>query len=253
MNEVYYTYLSLLGRKMKNLLILILIALSAIVFSGVANADDGEWQHMAIPYFLGAGMSGDVTVLGRSADVDQSFGEILDHLEFGFMGHFEAENDKWVVLSDFFYVGLGAQPPLVTVDINQYIVEGGFGRKFGKNFTLLAGARFNRLDAKLGFRIGPLGLEVEGDQNFLDPYVGARVVAPLSDRFALYVRGDIGGFGVGSDFAWYFNPALGIDLSHNISLFVFYRIDHIDYENDDEQFKFDVSISGPGAGIGFRF
>lgn len=238
---------------MKNVLIVTLMAVSAIVFSGVAKADDGEWQYVVIPYFLGAGMDGDVTVLGRSTTIDQSFGDILDHLEFGFMGHFEAENGKWVVLGDLFYAGLGAQPPQVTVDINQWIVEGGVGRKFGQNFALIAGARFNRLDAKLGFRIGPLGLEVEGDQNFLDPYIGARVIAPLSDRFAIYLRGDIGGFGVGSDFAWYFNPAVGINLSHSISLFVFYRWDHIDYKNEDDGFKFDVTVSGPGAGIGFRF
>lgn len=237
---------------MKNVLIGLLLVSSAIVFSGAANADDGEWQHMVIPYFLGAGMNGDVAVRGRAATIDQSFGDILDHLEFGFMGHFEAENDKWVVLGDFFYVGLGAQPPQVTVDINQYIFEGGVGRKFGQNFALLGGARFNRLDAKLGFR-GPIGIEVEGDQNFLDPFVGARITAPLSDRFAIYLRGDIGGFGVGSNFAWYFNPAVGINLSKNITMFVFYRWDHIDYENEDDGFKFDITISGPGAGIGLRF
>jgi opacity protein-like surface antigen len=237
---------------MKNFLIGFLLVLFAFAFSDMSKADDGEWQSTVIPYFLGAGMNGDVAILGRSVAIDQSFGEILDHLEFGFMGHFESENNKWVVLGDFFYAGLGAQPPQVTVDINQYIVEGGVGRKFGQNFALLGGARFNRLDAKLGFR-GPIGIEVEGDQNFLDPYVGARIIAPLSDRFAIYVRGDIGGFGVGSDFAWYFNPAVRINLSQNIGLFIFYRWDHVDYENDDDGFKFDVTISGPGAGVGFRF
>jgi hypothetical protein len=237
---------------MKNVLIGFLLILSTFVFSGVSNADDGEWEYMVIPYFLGAGMDGDVAVLGRPVTVDASFGDILDQLEFGFMGHFEAANDKWVVLGDLFYVGLGAQPPQVTVDINQWIVEGGVGRKIGQNLTLLGGFRFNRLDAKLGFR-GPIGIEVEGDQDFLDPYIGARISAPLSDRFAIYVRGDIGGFGVGSDFAWFFSPALGINLSQNISLFVIYRWDHIDYENEDDGFKFDVTISGPGAGIGFRF
>jgi hypothetical protein len=237
---------------MKNVIIGFLLVISIVVFSGVTTADDGEWKYTVITYFLGAGMNGDVTVRGRATTIDESFSDILDHLEFGFMGHLEAENDKWVVLGDLFYVGLGAQPPQVTVDINQWIVDGAVGRKFGQNFALLGGFRYNRLDAKLGFR-GPIGIEVEGDQDFVDPYIGARVIAPLSDRFAIYLRGDIGGFGVGSDFAWYFNPAVGINLSQNITMFVFYRWDHIDYENEDDGFKFDITISGPGAGIGFRF
>ncbi len=197
-------------------------------------------------------MDGTVAVRGREVEIDASFSDIFKHLEFGFMGHFEASNDKWVVLGDIFYAGLGAQPPHVTIDFNQWIVEGGVGRKFGKNFELLAGGRFNRLDTKLGFR-GPIGIEVQADQDWLDPYIGGRVTAPLSDRFSILVRGDIGGFGVGSDFAWYFNPALAINLTQSASLIFFYRFQHLDYENEDDGFKFDVTISGPGAGVAFRF
>jgi hypothetical protein len=237
---------------MKKLYKKFLFVLAVLLFVGTAHATDGGWEYVVIPYFLGAGMDGPVAVRGRDAEIDSSFSDILNHLEFGFMGHLEATNGKWIVLSDIFYAGLGAQPPNVDVDYNQWILEGGIGRKFGNNFEVLAGGRFNRVDAKLGFR-GPLGIEVQSGQNWLDPYVGGRIIAPLSDRFAIYVRGDIGGFGIGSDFAWYLNPALDIHLTQKVSLVLFYRFDHVDYENKDDGFKFDVTISGPGAGIAFRF
>lgn len=237
---------------MKNLYKEFLFVLAMLLFAAVVQAADGEWEYVIAPYFLGAGMDGTTAVRGREVEIDASFGDILNHLEFGFMGHMEASNDKWVIISDIFYAGLGAQPPNVTIDFNQWIIDGGVGRKLGPNFEVLAGGRINRLDAKLGFR-GPLGIEVEDSRNWFDPYIGGRLIAPLSDRFAIYVRGDIGGFGIGSDFAWYFNPALAVNLTQKVSLVVFYRFDHVDYVNEDDGFKFDVTISGPGAGIAFRF
>jgi hypothetical protein len=41
-----------------------------------------------------------------------------------------------------------------------------------------------------------------GDKGWVDPYVGARAIFDLTQRWALSLDGSIGGFGIGSDFAW---------------------------------------------------
>lgn len=53
--------------------------------------------------------------------------------------------------------------------------------------------------------------------SWVDPIIGARLSADLSTKVMVNLRGDIGGFGVGSDFTW--NGSAFIGLS-------FYRRDH---------------------------
>lgn len=236
---------------MKNLLMTLACIPALLFFAGFCQAADGDWEYLFAPYFLGAGMDGTVGARGLEVDIDASFGDVFKHLEFGAQGHFEAKNEDWVILTDFTYIGLGASPPAAVIDVNQYIIEGGAGRRFG-NFDLLFGGRFNRIDQKIRFK-GPLGLSGEADQNWFDPYVGGRITAPFSEKVSLIVRGDIGGFGVGSDFAWYFNSTLAIRVSQKIALGVFYRYQDMDFEDGDNGFLFDAAIHGPGAGLAFYF
>lgn len=43
---------------------------------------------------------------------------------------------------------------------------------------------------------------MDGSKDWVDPIIGLRWLWGFSDRWSLKLRGDIGGFGVGSDFAW---------------------------------------------------
>ena len=54
-----------------------------------------EWQHELAPYLWGAAMSGNATVGAATADVDMSFGDILDNLEMGFMGAYRATRGQY--------------------------------------------------------------------------------------------------------------------------------------------------------------
>lgn len=75
----------------------------------------------------------------------------------------------------------------------------------------------------------------------------------LSDRWDLSLRGDIGGFGIGSDFTWqmtallgYRFPLFGADATAAIG----YRI--LD-QNYDDGFEWDMTLHGPVLGLGIRF
>src|SRR5215471_7181210 len=65
------------------------------------------WQFRVIPYLWGTSVDGRVGIGDRTADVDASFGNILNHLHFALMGFADASrNDKLVLLTDALYTDL---------------------------------------------------------------------------------------------------------------------------------------------------
>ncbi len=70
---------------------------------------------------------------------------------------------------------------------------------------------------------------------------------------AVWLRGDVGGFGVGSEFAWYVNASASRRLTDWLALVLGYRAWGFDYEGDQDILKFDATMSGGGIGLTFRF
>jgi len=65
------------------------------------------WQVRIIPYLWGTSIDGRIGVGDRTADVDASFSNILDHLHFAFMNLADATwNNKLVLLTDLVYSDL---------------------------------------------------------------------------------------------------------------------------------------------------
>jgi hypothetical protein len=89
----------------------------------------------------------------------------------------------------------------------------------------------------------------------VDPVIGAIYTWPLSDDWTLNLRGDIGGFGVGSDFAWQGMATLRWQFSPRAALGVAYRYLDMDYEDGTGSnfFKYDMAMSGPAMGVIFTF
>jgi hypothetical protein len=80
---------------------------------------------------------------------------------------------------------------------------------------VLAGGRFVDLDGDL--TIETL-VDVDRSQDWLDPFIGAQLTVDLIDRLSVLVRGDIGGFGVGSHFPWNMVALLAYQASQRITL-----------------------------------
>ena len=72
-------------RKFAVLASVLLIALVAARPSRAQAPADG-WHVTMAPYFMGAAMNGTTAVAGQQLDVDMSFSQILDNLQFGAMG-----------------------------------------------------------------------------------------------------------------------------------------------------------------------
>lgn len=131
------------------------------------------------------------------------------------------------------------------------ILEAAVFYRFGDaspSFDALAGVRYVSIDLKVD--PGPLPT-LSRDKDWADPFIGGRFQLGLSERWLLSLRGDIGGFGVGSDLTWNVTALLGYRLSKRTTLAIGYRHLDIDYANGN--FEFDAQFSGPYLGLSFRF
>jgi len=93
--------------------------------------------------------------------------------------------------------------------------------------------------------------ELAASTNWVDPFIGFRARAILCDQWYAALRGDIGGFGIGSELTWNAFAALGYQMKENTTLELGYRHLSIDYESGG--FSMDASMSGPYLGLGVTF
>src|SRR5262245_8736739 len=62
------------------------------------ESDDPAWNWRVAPYLWAASVNGNMTVADRKLDVDMSFGDILDDLNYSIQGVVEAHKGQWGVL-----------------------------------------------------------------------------------------------------------------------------------------------------------
>ena len=118
----------------KVLLGLLGIMLTATFAPGVAKAAD-DWKFAVTPYLWGAGIDGTVSVKGYEADVDKSFGDIVDDLDFAAMVNLQVRKGRFGAYTDVLFLGMSdtatrhapAGVPVldVSASIDQWIVDFG--------------------------------------------------------------------------------------------------------------------------------
>ncbi len=229
------------------------IIATALLASPVANAGEpGKWTFDASLYGLAVGMSGDVTVKGMPAEVDFGFDKVWEKLDFAMMGQVRVGYDRWSLNADVIYMDLGTSSHGVVLEMQQWMVEPTLSYRVSKYFEPLAGVRYNNLSAEIR---GPLGRNPGGTEEWWDPIVGANLTLPLGEQFSFNVRGDVGGFGAGSDFAWQAFPYFGWQFAPWGSLQAGYRWLYMDYETGSgtSQFKYDLLNQGPQLGLTVHF
>ena len=131
------------------------------------------------------------------------------------------------------------------------LLEAGAFYRFGEaglSFDALAGARYVSIDVEV--KPGPFPT-LSRDKDWVDPIIGGRFHMSLSERWLLSLRGDIGGFGVGSDLTWNVAAHLGYRLSERTTLAFGYR--HLDIDYDSGNRELDLEFFGPFLGISFGF
>ena len=95
--------------------------------------------------------------------------------------------------------------------------------------------------------------------DWIDPFVGLRMRYQGTQGQSFTVRGDIGGFGVGSDFSWHalaaYNMRLMTTSRYAVDAYLGYRALYVDYSKGSgtTKYEYDVLQHGPVTGLTVRF
>jgi len=248
-------------QRLWQLALALLLVTPGIAGAQPASPSSDDWEFLLTPYLWGSGMDGTVGIAGRDADFEVSAKDLIKSLDFGFMGNFEARRGRWSFGTDLVYADLGkdvafenasgisdAQNP--RLDMSMTIIEGNAGYQVANSLDVLAGIRGVKASTSVAVDAGTLA---EADGGFVDPFVGLRFRRDLSEKFWVNLRGDVGGFGVGSEFSWFLNAVGGYRVSRLISLDFGYRIWDFDYESDNDLKTLDAALAGFGGGLTFHF
>jgi hypothetical protein len=221
-----------------------------------AQAPPDTWKFTISPYLMGAAMSGTTTVRGIDVETDLSADDIFSNLEFGIMGIMTARKGNWGIGGDAIWMALGtstSQPP-ATVDFNQGAFSFYGLRRLNDAAEVTFGMRVNVLQGSLKLD-GPLGAAGDQDKVWVDPLVGLLLRTPGDRPVEFKVYSEIGGFGLGSDFAWQVFPTVSFRFGAHFLMDVGYRWIDMDYQAGDgnDRFGYNVLTQGPVLGFTFRF
>ena len=225
-----------------------------------------------------------------------SSGVDLDSLA-ALMGYLEASKGRWSIYGDVVWGKFGLSGDAVAqrnptanlslsaganagLDYETTMVESGVayevanwsGAQSSTTLDLLGGARYWNQELDLSLAVtgavdfGRLGLERSGSRavarsgtiDWVDPFVGLRVRHELSPGNELQFLGDVGGFGVGSDFSWQLFAGYSFDFSFwqsTLHGLVGYRALAVDYSEGSgtKANSIDLVLHGPVAGLSFRW
>ncbi len=271
------------------LLAMVCAPIAAMAAPETSEAD--EWEFIVTPYVWVVGLQGDLTVKGRTADVDASFLDIIRNSDsiFGFLGNVEVRKGKWGAFVDGTYFSGTSEtakigPLSIDADVEMAIVSfGAFyriaewsladapgggpsysGQKMAVDFY--AGGRYTSLDTKIDANVnltpGPLNLSAgrkfKKSPDWVDPIFGLRTITNVFPKVKLLLAGDIGGFGAGSDFTWHADGLLGYDFtlfSKKSTVWAGYRALYQDYKNGsgNNRFEWKMTMHGPVTGLSIHF
>ena len=113
---------------------------------------------------------------------------------------------------------------------------------------LLGGIRYSFIDVDMQFIPGS---KTDRSFSWTDPVIGLRYNYQMTDRWQLWLRGDIGGFDVSTQRMINTTAELQYLLNDSVSFSAGYRYLQIDFKEDD--FLYDVNLKGVYLGVGIHF
>jgi hypothetical protein len=249
-----------------------LLQAASIFGTAAAASTDDQWEFEATIYFWGPEI--DATTEGGS-DAHLSLNDILNNLDFTFMGSFAGRKDKWSFLVDEVYMELsdseGASRTLVNlgatlkVDLNLNLkssittLAGGYNlvNEDGLLLDAIGGARYTWMEVKSKLKAsstgGPLSgvaakvRESDSDGNWA-AIVGARGRYSFNDNWYLPFYVDAGGGQ--SDYTYQALAGVGYGFGWGDASLT-YR--YLDYDFGSDYLVKDMTIKGPVLGATFRF
>lgn len=229
-------------------------AVAAFVTPSAKSADDSEWEWRLTPlYYWSLNLDG-----GQSAGASNP-PIVLDDFGFRFEGAFSANfegiyQDRWGFVADMIGVDLSSgnaqRNSRLNFSYRQAELNGYYRLPVGgQSFDLLFGLRYYDID----FALFPGA--TDGARDWVDPIVGGRWNWPLSEEWSLSLRGDVGGFGIGSALAWQVVALADYRPWTYVSLTGGLRAIGLDFSSGvgPDQYASDISVWGPIVGVSIRW
>jgi hypothetical protein len=237
---------------------------------------DTNWLIEVQPYiWVPTDLDGNATVNGITVPLDFTLSDLFDTFDgVALTLRIEAwHQNGWGLLFDGMYINLDGDEltgsgafPQVDIEIEQGIIDLGGGYRLvddpvGDGDTnlhlrldLLGGARVQILRQDVILSPGP---DLGDDKAWVEPFIGGRVTLFIDRRWAVVVRGDVSGFGIGdaSDLTSNLLVGVGYQFTDLFQLRAGYRVLDIDYEDGSgfSRFGLDATFHGPWLGFTFVF
>lgn len=236
-----------------------------LVAAGTTRAQEPVgWKFEFTPYVWAAGLEGDVTVGGREAEFDKSFGDLFEAVEAAGSFVAIAQYDRYLMWAQVDMLSMSTdqldvddQPRFGSFDSDLLLAEGAVGYQVdgwaeGQTFDILLGVRSTHLDNELALNNG---MTLEDDRDLNDVVVVIRPSVPL---FASSIDGlrfnPTMAFGAGdSDFVYELQPQIQYDINETMSARFGYRRVGYKFEGDNNENELNVSMAGLIAGLGITF
>ncbi len=259
-----------------SLLSTVLTASMLAVTPLTAQAEDSilskDWQFDAQLYIWAADFSGEVDTPLGDVPFDVPFSTLVDNLQMGFFGSFEARKDKWLIFTDIVYLDVeaGASPAVTpgdSIDISGIVsMEGGAINLVGgynllvkgkSRLDLIAGVRYLDLGSEIAFSGTVSGNPVAVNKSVqmgtaLDAIIGVKgkYAFANAERWSIPYHLDIGAGD--SDFTWQALTGISYQAATWVDVALTYRHMEWDLKSTDGAIK-NVNLSGPSFGAIFHF
>ncbi len=233
---------------------------------GARKASDDAWTVLWPIYLWASGIEGRVGVGGNVIEVDISFSDVVENLDGALFLPLELRKGRWAAVLEVIAIKLGDQRgrpgrvfDRVDFESDQTLIELSpryrLTRPGPLTLEALAGLRLWHLSTTLTLHpADPLlpELTLGTGALWVDPIIGVRALAEPGGGWRLNGRGDLGGFGIGSEFTWQLIGLAGYEVASGTTLFAGYRHLDVDFEDEDDGFIYDTGTGGWVIGVAIR-
>jgi len=253
----------------KGIIIIILLTININKVSAQSDSIPKHWNFLTDVYLMFPYMNGE-TGIGNiiTVPVEAGPGDIFSKLKMAGMLYFEAQTGKWTITSDFVYMKLNQEVTpdklLESGDVTakELIWETAGLYRLLPFWEVGVGGRLDNIATEIDVRrfVAGVGNPTEevnesASKTWFDPIIITRLTGDIRDKWLFQFRGDVGGFGVGSDLTWQLQAYAGYKFTKVFQVTAGYRILSIDYDKGTgtERFIYNVDTSGPVLKFGFNF
>lgn len=226
----------------------------ALLSANGAAAQDLDWTYRATIYGWLPSLSASVETAFGTVETEPSASDVLENLDFAYMGSFSAQRGRLGFVADLLYTDLSTEQDTPFAGFSSGIVD--------LQLTSLSGYALYRVstdpkllfDLGVGFRTFDIRTDValsagvlpaasqSIDATWTDPLIAARVAVPLNEDWFLMGFADVGGSGSESN-TWQVYGGVGYNFNESWSSQIGYRYMDINKEIGGR----DVSIGLSGV------